>query len=100
MTIELPGKVEEQLRSLAAKQGRDIGEIVEAAVLDYLEAAASYLPLPRVGDRALSDWAADLSSMFSLEDQPVGALDVQEMSRSAGLEPDELSRALVQAREE
>jgi hypothetical protein len=32
--------VEERLRDLAAKQGRDVGVLVEDAVRDYLEAAA------------------------------------------------------------
>lgn len=40
MTIELSGNVEKQLRNLAASQGREIGDIVEEAVLEYLEAAA------------------------------------------------------------
>jgi hypothetical protein len=40
MTIELTGRVEEQLRDLAGKQGRDIGVLVEEAVQDYLDAAA------------------------------------------------------------
>lgn len=40
MTIELTGLVEEQLRDLAGKQGRDIGVLVEEAVQDYLDAAA------------------------------------------------------------
>jgi predicted transcriptional regulator len=40
MTIELKGSVEEQLRDLAGKQGRDIGLLVEEAVQDYLDAAA------------------------------------------------------------
>ena len=36
MTIELPGNIEEQLRNLAAKQGRDVRTIVEEAVHQYL----------------------------------------------------------------
>jgi hypothetical protein len=32
--------VEEQLRNLAAKQGRDVGMIVEEAVRQYLKSAA------------------------------------------------------------
>jgi len=40
MTIELPNLVEEQLRSLAVKQGRDVRALVEDAVRQYLEAAA------------------------------------------------------------
>ncbi|MBI2182511.1 MAG: ribbon-helix-helix protein, CopG family [Deltaproteobacteria bacterium] len=40
MSIELPGSVEEQLRNLAAKQGRDVCALVEEAVRQYLEAAA------------------------------------------------------------
>jgi hypothetical protein len=57
-------------------------------------------PFRRINGSLLSNWAADLSVVFSLEDPPAGALEVQEMSRGAGLGPDELSRALIQAREE
>jgi predicted transcriptional regulator len=40
MSIELPGSVEEQLRKLAAKQGRDVCALVEEAIRQYLEASA------------------------------------------------------------
>jgi len=40
MSIELPGSVEEQLRNLAAKQGRDVRTLVEEAVRQYLKSAA------------------------------------------------------------
>jgi predicted transcriptional regulator len=40
VSIELPGSVEEQLRTLAAKQGRDVRALVEDAIRLYLEAAA------------------------------------------------------------
>ena len=40
MSIELPGSIEEQLRKLAAKQGRDVRTLVEEAVRQYLEAVA------------------------------------------------------------
>ncbi len=40
MGIELPGSVEEELRSLAEKQGREVRVLVEEAVRQYLEAAA------------------------------------------------------------
>ena len=40
MSIELPGSIEEQLRKLAAKQGRDVRTLVEEAVRQYLESAA------------------------------------------------------------
>ncbi len=40
MTIELPNVVEEQLRDLARKQNRDIVELIQDAVRQYLEAAA------------------------------------------------------------
>ena len=41
MTIDLPNVVEEQLRDLAKRQNRDIAELIEDAVRQYLEAAAS-----------------------------------------------------------
>ena len=40
MTVELSGKVEEELRDLAVSQGREVGALVEEAVREYLEAAA------------------------------------------------------------
>lgn len=40
MTIVLPSVVEEQLRDLAKRQNRDIAEIIEDAVRQYLQAAA------------------------------------------------------------
>ena len=40
MTIDLPSVVEEQLRDLAKRQNRDIAELIEDAVRQYLEAAA------------------------------------------------------------
>jgi predicted transcriptional regulator len=40
VSIELSGSVEEQLRTLAAKQGRDVRALVEEAIRQYLEATA------------------------------------------------------------
>jgi predicted transcriptional regulator len=40
VNIQLPGSVEQQLRTLAENQGRDLGVLVEEAVRQYLEAAA------------------------------------------------------------
>lgn len=40
MSIDLPGSVEEQLRTLAARQGRDVRALVEEAIRQYLEATA------------------------------------------------------------
>jgi predicted transcriptional regulator len=40
VTIELPGNIEEQLRNLAAKQGRDVRAVVEEAVRQYLDSLA------------------------------------------------------------
>jgi len=40
VTIDLPSVVEEQLRDLAKRQNRDIAELIEDAVRQYLEAAA------------------------------------------------------------
>ena len=69
MTLELPGTVEEQLRNLAAKQGRDVRALVEEAVRQYLEIAAiTDLDTMQVADAQVtllgelpdvSDWKAD-----------------------------------------
>lgn len=40
MTVELPRTVEEELRALAMRQGRDVGRLIEDAVRDYLAAVA------------------------------------------------------------
>jgi len=40
MMIELPASVEEQLRDLADKQGRNVHVLVEEAIRQYLEALA------------------------------------------------------------
>jgi predicted transcriptional regulator len=40
MTIDLPSVVEQQLRDLAKKQNRDMAELIEEAIRQYLEAAA------------------------------------------------------------
>ena len=39
-TIDLPSIIEERLRDLAKRQNREIGELVEDVVRQYLEAAA------------------------------------------------------------
>ena len=40
MTIELSRAMEADLRNLAAQEGRDVSQLVEDAVRQYLEAAA------------------------------------------------------------
>jgi predicted transcriptional regulator len=40
VSIELPSSVEGQLRTLAARQGRDVRALVEEAIRQYLEAVA------------------------------------------------------------
>jgi len=40
VSIELSSRVEEQLRDLAARQGRNVAALVEDAVRQYIEAAA------------------------------------------------------------
>jgi hypothetical protein len=61
--------VEEQLRNLAAKQGRDVRTLVEEAVRQYLDSAAiTDLDATQVAEAqvalldelpAVSDWKAD-----------------------------------------
>jgi predicted transcriptional regulator len=40
MSIDLPSGVEAQLRALAAQQGRQLPEIVEEAIRQYIEASS------------------------------------------------------------
>ena len=40
MSIDLPSSVEEQLRRLAAQQGRDVATLVQEALRQYIERAA------------------------------------------------------------
>lgn len=41
MTIDLPASLEKELERLAVMQGRDIGELVEEALRQYIEAAST-----------------------------------------------------------
>ncbi len=69
MSIELPGSIEEQLRNLAAKQGRDVRALVEEAIRQYLERVAiSDVDAAQVAETQValpdelppvSDWKAD-----------------------------------------
>ena len=69
MSIELPDSVVEQLRNLAAKQGRDVRTLVEEAIRQYLESAAiTDLDATQVAETQatllgelpdVSDWKAD-----------------------------------------
>jgi predicted transcriptional regulator len=69
VSIELPGNVEEQLRNLAAKQGRDVRALVEEAIRQYLDwAAISDVDAAQVAEAQIalfdelppvSDWKAD-----------------------------------------
>ncbi len=40
MTIDLPSVIEDQLRDLAKRQNRDIAELIQDAVRQYIETAA------------------------------------------------------------
>ena len=40
MSIDLPSAVEDQLRALAAQQGRKVPDVVEEAIRQYLEASS------------------------------------------------------------
>jgi hypothetical protein len=78
MTIELPADVEEQLRALAAREGRGLDAVVEDALRIYLEAAAiTDLDAAEVGEGKMdllkqapfdyTEWRADLWSDVSVE---------------------------------
>jgi hypothetical protein len=41
MTFDIPSVIEEQLRDLAKRQNRDIAELIEGAIRQYLEATAT-----------------------------------------------------------
>jgi len=71
MTIELPSGVEEQLRDLAAREGRGVDAAMEEALRSYLEAAAiTDLDAAEVGEGQMNllkqapfdytEWQADL----------------------------------------
>ncbi len=57
MTIDLPSVIEEQLRDLAKRQNRDIAELIEDAVRQYLEAVA----ITDLGPNQLAETQAKLS---------------------------------------
>ncbi len=58
MSIQLRQNVEEQIRNLAKKQGRDVGVLVEEAVRLYLDAAA-------IGDLDSDDVAEAQTALLS-----------------------------------
>ena len=58
MSIQLRQNVEEQIRKLAKKQGRDVGVLVEEAVRLYLDAAA-------IGDLDSDDVAKAQTALLS-----------------------------------
>ena len=70
MTIDLPSVVEEQLRDLAKRQNRDIAELVEDAVRQYLEAAA----ITDVGQ----DQAAETQAKLLRELPPISKWDADD----------------------
>jgi hypothetical protein len=63
ITVELPRTVEEELRALAVRQGRDVVRLVEDAVRDYLEAAA----ITDVDEAAVAEVQAKLVGELSLD---------------------------------
>ncbi len=69
VSIDLPGAVEEQLRTLAEKQGRDIGAIVEDAIRQYLDAAAI---TDLTGDEIAATQAALLGELPRVPDWKAG----------------------------
>jgi predicted transcriptional regulator len=69
VSIELPGSVEEELRTLAAKQGRDVRMLAEEAIRQYLEATA----ITDVDANALAETqAALLGELPSVPDWKAG----------------------------
>jgi len=56
------------------------------------------LPCMKVEDRR--SWMKGLLSTLAVDEDPIGAEALQKMSRRSGLEPNELSRDLIAAREE
>jgi len=75
MTIDLPSVVEEQLRDLAKRQNRDIAELIEDAVRQYLEAAA----ITDVDPNQVAETQAQLLSELPL--YPNGKLTTREAWR-------------------
>lgn len=69
-------------------------------LLSKKRSAPKDIPLPRVEWELRKHWAAELLAAFSIKRKPIGAEALQEMSREAGLEPNELSRDLIRARGE
>ncbi len=69
MTIQVPESVEEQLRVLAMRQGREVGLVVEDAIRLYLETTA----ITDLGsDDVAETQAALLSELPTLPDWKVG----------------------------
>lgn len=70
MTIELPTRIEKELRELAVVQSRDIDELVEEAIRQYLEAAAITDLDPAEVAEAQVKLASELRDVQEWKDDP------------------------------
>lgn len=55
---------------------------------------------PWVDKEELKRWVARLFETLSIQREPIGAVALQEKMSQVGLAPDELSQAIIEAREE
>lgn len=70
MTITLSAPIEEELRDLAARRGREVEVLVEEAVRTYLEAAAvSDLDAEQVAETQMA-LIGELSELLSIPSAP------------------------------
>ncbi len=87
--VDPPQRVEPDVRESSSPE--------DTAALSW-ESLDRLLPCMDVEERR--HWLSGLLSTLGVEEEPIGAEALQEMSRHAGLEPNELSRDLIAAREE
>jgi len=91
-------RIEEEIRTVrddleALRRREPVSNEVE------LRRAAGSSPF-RVDKASLRQWADDLFEALGIEGRALPPESLQQVARASGLEPDELSRSLIAARDE
>ncbi len=128
LTVTLPDEIARRVRRLPDRdRNRFVAEALSRALDDRPTEPESSEPTPMFGsakgliemaddfDRPLESesprmrflskeehrrWATEMRATFKLEGEPLPIEEIQKMSRESSLEENELSRAIIEAREE
>ena len=85
--------------ALTALQAEDRPRRPEEPSHRQAPAALAEIPLPEVPKDVLKRRMADLFGKLGIQGEPIGVGALQEEMRGADLEPDELTRGLIEMRE-